>query len=59
MGGDVRRRNLPTLERGSHEPKRYEAYEGDDERLAVFGRHGRTIPTQPTSRDGEPWRDAP
>ena len=45
VGGDVRRRELSTLGRGNHEPNRYEPYEEDHGRLAIFGRRGRTIPT--------------
>jgi hypothetical protein len=45
MGGDVRRGELPTLGRGNHEPNRFESYEEDHGRLAVFGGRGRTVPT--------------
>jgi hypothetical protein len=60
MGGDARRRDLPTSERGSHEPKRYEAYDGDDERLAnpldVTESPGAT-PPEPEGRVGSPLRN--
>ena len=45
MGEDISRRGSPTLEEGNHEPKRYRPYEGNHERLVIFGGRGRTVPT--------------